>query len=333
MASGQPHVVVIGAGIGGLSAALDLAASGVRVTVLEQHDQPGGKMREVSVGGSAIDAGPTVFTMRYVFEELFAAAGRSVDDYLSLSEADILARHSWPDGGRLDLFADLEQSVDAIAALSGQSDADAYRQFAHKSQDIFETLDHTFMRVERPGTVRLALSLGLGGMPRLAATKPFTTLWGELGRVFRDQRLRQLFGRYATYCGSSPYAAPATLMLIAHAERAGVCFVEGGMRRLADALVKVLGELGAELRFGSTATEIVTNRGAVEAVEINGETRLPADAVVFNGDAAALTTGLLGDAVRHAQADRTAEARSLSAITWCMKARTAACLHALLSGR
>lgn len=317
----KPHIVVIGAGVGGLSAALDLAAGGARVTLLERQQHPGGKMREIDIGSAAIDAGPTVFTMRYVFDGLFGAANRSLDDYLTLHEADVLARHSWPDGGRLDLFADLQQSVDAIEAFAGKRDAAAYRAFAAESRAIFETLDHSFMRTARPGPVGLALSLGLGGLPRLAATKPFTTLWRELGRVFRDPRLRQLFGRYATYCGSSPFAAPATLMLIAHAERAGVWFVEGGMRRLADALTRVLEELGVGLRFGTTATGILAEQGSVQAVEVDGGERLPADAVVFNGDAAALTAGLLGDSVRHAQADRSGEPRSLSAITWCMRAR------------
>jgi 1-hydroxycarotenoid 3,4-desaturase len=110
-------------------------------------------------------------------------------------------------------------------------------------------------------------------------------------------------------------------MLIAHAERAGVWFVDGGMRRLADAMVRVLGELGVELRFGASATSIEVANGAVNAVEVDGGESLRADAVVFNGDAGALTAGLLGDSLRRAQPDRSGEPRSLSAITWCMNAR------------
>lgn len=318
----RSHVIVVGAGIGGLSAALDLAATGHRVTVVERHSQPGGKMRELIVGDSAIDAGPTVFTMRRVFDELFEQCERSLDDYVGLRQADVLARHSWPDQSRLDLHADIEASAAAIREFSDQREADAYRRFARDSQDIFDTLDHSFMRVERPGPVGLTRSLGLGGIPRLVATKPFRSLWSELGSRFRDTRLQQLFGRYATYCGSSPFDSPATLMLIAHAERAGVWYVDGGMRRLADAFARLLGELGAELRFDSDVTAIEVERGAVSAVKVNGDTRIGADAVVFNGDAAALTAGLLGDSARDAQADRTHEQRSLSAITWCMNTRT-----------
>lgn len=315
-----PHVVVIGAGIGGLCAAIDLAANGARVTLLERHARPGGKMRELTVNGAAIDAGPTVFTMRHVFDDLLESCDRALEDYLTLHEATVLARHSWPDGSRFDLFADLDASLDAIGALAGAREAEAYRRFARKSRDMFETLDHSFMRVERPGPVRLTLSLGVRGIPRLAAIKPFTSLWSELGRVFRDPRLRQLFGRYATYCGSSPFSAPATLMLIAHAERAGVWFVEGGMSRLADALSRVVSELGGELRLGSEVTAIVTKGETVVGVEIDGDETVPADAVVFNGDAAALTAGLLGEPVRNAQPDRSRETRSLSAITLCLRA-------------
>ena len=120
--------------------------------------------------------------------------------------------------------------------FAGSTEAAAYRRFARESQRIFDTLDHSFMRREKPSPVALSLSLGVRGMPRLYATKPFTSLWQELGRLFKDPRLQQLFGRYATYCGSSPFDAPATLMLIAHAERAGVWIIDGGMHRLAQAM-------------------------------------------------------------------------------------------------
>ncbi len=311
----RPHVVVVGAGIGGLSATLDLAASGAQVTLLERHEAPGGKMRQIPVAGAGVDSGPTVFTMRWVFEELFAAAGRSLGEHLNLTPAELLARHAWLDGSRLDLHTDLDRSVSAIAELAGPGEADAYRRFAAQSQRIFETLDRPFMRAQKPGPVSLTFSMGLRGLPRLYATKPFSSLWQELERTFQDPRLRQLFGRYATYCGSSPYRAPATLMLIAHAERAGVWIVEGGMQRLAEALAAVAMAEGASIRCGTQVERILAERGRVSGVELADGEVIRADAVVFNGDTAALSSGLLGDAVVSATPPRRRDRRSLSAIT------------------
>ena len=321
MSAGAKHVVVIGAGIGGLAAALDLAACGMRVTVVERQPVPGGKMREVMIDGNCIDSGPTVFTMRWVFEALFADAGFSLAERVGLTPATILARHSWPDGSRLDLHADLDLSTAAIAEFAGESEARAYRRFAARSQQVFETLDHSFMRVEKPGPVSLTAAAGIGGLPRLWATRPFRTLWSELGHVFRDPRLRQLFARYATYCGSSPFQSPATLMLITHAERAGVWLVEGGMQRLAEALALAAVDTGVEIRYRTAATRIVADDCRANAVDLDDGTRLDADAVVFNGDVAALTAGLLGEDVRNALPDRHGEARSLSAVTWSLCGR------------
>jgi 1-hydroxycarotenoid 3,4-desaturase len=310
------RVVVIGAGMGGLAASIDLARQGWDVVLLERAEHPGGKVRALDVGGHAVDTGPTVFTMRWLFEDLFAAAGQRLEDALELRPLDVLARHGWLDGSRLDLYADVARSAEAIADFAGPAEAEAYRRFAARSEAIFDTLDHTFMRREKPGPVALGLSLGVGGIPRLAATQPFSSLWQALGKSFRDPRLRQLFGRYATYCGSSPWAAPATLQLIAHAERAGVWTVGGGMPRLADSLATLARGQGVDVRLGCGAAQIETVGGAVTAVQTEDGDRLKADAVVFNGDVAALGQGLLGPAVAGALPDRSAEPRSLSAVTW-----------------
>lgn len=321
MSKPSPSVVVIGAGMGGLAAAIDLAQTGARVTLLEAAASPGGKVRTLDVAGHAIDSGPTVFTMRWVFESLFADAGAQLDEQLRLSELDVLARHGWLDGSRLDLHSSVEQSAAAIASFAGSKEAAAYRSFAQRSEQIFQTLDHTFMRREKPGMIGLGTSLGVRGLPRLAATKPFTTLWKELGRQFRDPRLRQLFGRYATYCGSSPLQSPATLMLIAHAERAGVWALIDGMQRLPEALADLAGSLGVELRFATAANEIETTQGRVSAVQGDDGVRYPADAVVFNGDVAALSQGRLGSPAAAALPSREQEPRSLSAVTWSLVGR------------
>ncbi len=317
----RKRVVVVGAGIGGLSAALELATrDDLDVTVLEQADVPGGKMRELEAAGRRIDSGPTVFTMRWVFDRLFELAGTQLDDELTLHRAPRLARHVWPDGSRLDLFVDVDASVEAIREFAGNAEADAYRRFARDSETVFETLRTTFMERDKPGPVGLTFSMGLSGIPRLIKTKPFTSLWSELGRYFNDPRLRQLFARYATYCGSSPFEAPATLMLIAHAERVGVAYVDGGMQRLAEALVRVAERQGVEFRFDTAAREIVARNGRVTGVVDERGHLHEADAAVFNGDVQALTRGRLGDDVQSAVTSRREEPRSLSAITWSLAA-------------
>ena len=308
-------VAVVGAGIGGLAATLDLAASGHDVILLERRDVPGGKIRQVHAGGKGVDSGPTVFTMRWVFEELFQAAGLNLDDHVTLSSSPVLARHSWPDGSRLDLFTDIDASCAAITEFSSAREADAYRRFASIAQGRFETLDHSFMRSEKPSAVSLSRSVGLRGLPRLYATNPFQTLWAELGQIFTDPRLRQLFGRYSTYTGSSPFEAPATLALISHAERVGVWLVEGGMVQLPIAIAKAAAAAGAEIRYGAHV-DALERRGSRFVIEVSAGDTIEADAVVFNGDVNALSKGLLGETVRRALPDRRSEKRSLSALTW-----------------
>jgi 1-hydroxycarotenoid 3,4-desaturase len=318
-----PRVVVIGAGMGGLAAAADLARRGAAVTVLERAAAPGGKMREVMVDGSPIDGGPTVFTMRWIFEGLFADAGASLEAALQLQKADILARHAWRAGGRLALFADIARSADAIGEFAGTAEARGYRAFCARSADIFRTLRGSFIAAERPSPLDLVKRVGITNIAALIRTAPMKTLWDALGEHFRDPRLRQLFGRYATYCGCSPWLAPATLMLVAHVEQDGVWFVKGGMRRVADAIQRLAEGKGAEFHFGAEVAEILIRQGKACGVRLANGEEISADAVVFNGDVAALAQGMLGQAPRSAAEDTPRAARSLSAVTWCVKVPTA----------
>lgn len=315
----QRHVVVIGAGVGGLSAAIELAAAGHRVTVFEAAPVPGGKMRQVEVAGAGVDAGPTVFTMRWIFEALFAAAHTSLEAELELVSADILARHAWSGGGRLDLFADIDRSAAAIEAFAGSADADGYRRFCERSARIYRTLRDTFIANSRPNPLSLMSRVGFSHLGDLWNTAPFQSMWSALGTYFRDERLRQLFGRYATYVGSSPLQTPATLMLIAHVEQDGVWQLRGGMLALAKALESVARRLGVTFHFDSPVDEIILDRERARGVRCGSE-RYDGDAFVFNGDVSALGHGLLGDAVRRAAQPVPPGRRALSAVTWCVQA-------------
>lgn len=316
----QDRVVVIGAGIGGLAAALRLAHAGLSVTVVERAGRPGGKMASVPVGQLFVETGPTVFTMRWIFEELFAEAGADFVDHAKLTPASLLARHAWSQDARLDLFADPEASAAAIAEFAGPREADGYRRFCARSAEVYRTLEGPFIREGRTSPTGLAQRVGISGLGDLWRIQPFATLWSALGTFFRDPRLLQLFGRYATYCGASPFTAPATLMLVAHVEQAGVWTVAGGMSALAGAVADLATQRGATFRFGAHVDRILTEGGRVSGVVLSDGERIPADTIVCNADAAALGAGLFGPEAAP-MGERLAPAeRSLSAVTLCRAA-------------
>jgi len=316
------RTLVIGAGVGGLAAAIELAAAGHPVTVLERASEPGGKMRQLPVAGRGVDSGPTVFTMRWIFDGLLAAAGTTLEDNLTLQEAKVLARHAWRSGGVLDLHASTERSAEAIEAFSDRANADGYRRFCERSAAIYATLREPYIASSRPGMLELVRRVGFGRLDELWRTAPFSSLWSALGQHFSDPRLRQLFGRYATYVGSSPLKAPATLMLIAHVEQEGVWLVEGGMRAVAAALRDVAEGLGVRFEFDCGVRRISAEGDRVDGVITDeGEVR-GAERIVYNGDISALGTGMLGDAARRAVRPVRPAQRALSAITFSAVART-----------
>lgn len=322
MGADENRVVIVGAGAGGLAAAIACASQGLDVVLLERADGPGGKMRRVEAGGLGIDAGPTVFTMRWVFEDLLREAGHALTDAVALEQATVLARHAWTQGGTLDLFADEAASFAAIEAFAGTGEAEGFMRMMSRARDIHATLAQPFMAAEQPGgSVELMRRLGLRGLPGLARTAPMRRLWGALGDYFKEPRLRQLFARYATYVGASPLAAPATLMLVAWVEQAGVWRVQGGMRALAHGLAGVAQALGVEFRYQAEVSRIETQTGRIAAVHLADGSALRCRQLIYNGDSAALGAGLLGPDLQPYFASECKRTRSLSAVTFCAAAK------------
>lgn len=315
------HTLIVGAGMAGLAAAITLASHGEKVTLLEKQSYPGGKMRQQKIGGSVLDAGPTVLTMKWVFENLFASAGSSFENEISLQKAAILARHAWDGEGQFDLFADQEHSENEIARFFDSANAAGYRRFCADSKAIYETLSDTFIAAPRPSPLELGRRIGFTNFSALQRLRPFQTMWRALGDYFPDDRLRQLFGRYATYVGSSPYSAPATLMLIAHVEQEGVWFVEGGMHSLASSLASLAAQFGAEFKYDCAVQRIATSGSKATGVELATGEKIEADHVVYCGDASQLSADFLSNG-KDLSLVVPASKRSLSALTWSVVAKT-----------
>lgn len=309
------QAVVIGAGIGGLSTALRLAHAGLDVQVVDIHSAPGGKMRTRPSEAGPVDIGPTVMTLRGVFETLFEDLGERLSDHVTLEPDMILARHFWRDGSILDLFHDPDQSARSVEAFGGTTARREFEVFSRRARALYEAFEGPVMEAAQPNLAALTRHV-LRNPGLIPAMAPGRSLARALAAQFSDPRLQQLFGRYATYVGGSPYQSPAVLGLIAHSEAKGVWRVKGGMHRLAVAMCDLATARGARFRFNAKAARIETADGRTTAVHLADGTRLPADLVVFNGDPKALGETALGPDVTDAVPRRGTAQRSLSAFVW-----------------
>jgi phytoene desaturase len=275
-------VIVVGAGLGGLSAAARLAAAGARVTVFEKNGRVGGKVNVRRAGGYSFDTGASLLTMRRVLEDLFESAGRRLEEYLTLESLDPICRYSWPDGATLDASTDLARTEEEIRKIAPE-DVPGFRRFLADAKRKYEVAERTF------------LAHSLNDLPKLlrprhardlAAVTSWRTLDAHVRRYFRSPRLRQLFDRYATYNGSSPYRAPSVFSLIPYVEFGlGAWHVRGGMYELPRALERLARELGVEIRTDAEVEKIIVEGGRAGGVVLRGGREHRADAVVVNADA------------------------------------------------
>lgn len=295
---GQPRAVVIGAGMGGLAAAIRLAAGGCRVTVVESADSPGGKARARLTDAGPAPMGPTVLTLKAEVDALFALCGTTTEAEVTITRLPRLARHWWPDSGPLDLYPDRDANIEAIRAFAGDREAQGFARFDAAARGLYEAFEHPVMRAAKPDLAAIARTTLR--RPKLwPALLPGMTLDRWLGQFFHDARLRQLFGRYATYVGGRPAHTPAVLALVWQAEAQGVWAVTDGIQALAQALARAAERIGVRFHYATQARRITRQSGRVAHVETD-QSHHPADIVVLNGDPRALTNGHLGDAARAA---------------------------------
>ncbi|MGY1985505.1 phytoene desaturase family protein [Blastococcus sp. SYSU DS0669] len=286
------RVVVVGAGLGGLSAAARLAALGHAVTLVEQADHVGGKLGWYARDGHAFDTGPSLVTLPRVYRDLFAATGGRLEDAVDLVRLDPAVGYRFGDGTRLTLPG----RADAVpAALDDALGAGAGAQWAalmERAATMWRISEEPFLRTPLAGATTLAR---LARRPAdVAAIAPWQSLRGLGRRHLRHPHLRTLLDRYATYSGSDPRRAPAVLATVPYAEQAfGSWYVRGGLHRLGLAVLDRAVGHGAVLRTGCAVRRVLVDGGRVAGVELADGERLPADVVVSGVDAAALHADLL----------------------------------------
>ena len=288
-------VAVVGSGPAGLAAAAQLNKVGHQVTVFERRDIVGGKLATHEHDGYVFDIGPSLVTLPHVFDEVFRAAGTSLDEQIELVRLDPQFAYHWPDGASLIVPDGDEDTAHAFDEFTPGAGAQ-WRAFDERGRRIWDVADRTFFA--GPMSNPWALAKRLRSPFDLTAIDPMRTLQRSAESFFDDPRLVQWAGRYATYSGSSPYAAPATLACIPHIEaRFGCWYPMGGLDALRAAFERVALDIGVEIHTGMDVTGIVApDGGAVSGVRLADGSEEPADIVVANTDAEHLYADLLPDA-------------------------------------
>lgn len=275
------RVVIVGAGLAGLSAALRLIAAGRQVTVLESDAFPGGRAGRLDVDGFRFDTGPTVLTMPELIADALGAVGEDSADWLELRRLSPFYRAHYPDGSTLDVRGDPVEMAAEIERVCGSAEAAGYQRFVRFVRRLYHLEINDFIDRNFDSPLDLA---GLG-LAKLAALGAFRPLAGKVGQFLKDPRTRRIFSFQAMYAGLSPYDALAIYAVIAYLDSvAGVYFPTGGMRAVPDALAGAAVKHGADIQYGRTATAVEFTGGRATAVRTADGDRVAADAVILTPD-------------------------------------------------
>ncbi|MEU5399122.1 phytoene desaturase family protein [Streptomyces sp. NPDC005963] len=288
------HVVVVGAGLSGLAAALHLLGAGRRVTVVERSPEPGGRAGRDRIGGYHLDTGPTVLTMPELADDAFAAVGDSLADRLHLTELHPAYRARFADGTQLDVHTGADAMEEEIRRFAGPAEAAGYRRLRRWLHDLYRAQMNRFIDTNFDSPLQLLHP----DLARLAALRAFGTLDAQIGRFLNDPRLRRVFSFQALYAGVPPARALAAYAVIAYMDTvAGVYFPRGGMHALPRAMADSAADAGAVFHYDSEVTGLRRSGSRITAVELASGGELPCDAVVLTPDLP-IVYGLLGKAPR-----------------------------------
>jgi phytoene desaturase len=276
---GQPHAVIIGGGLGGMAAALRLRAKGYRVTLFERMPMLGGRAQVLQRDGFRYDAGPTVITAHFLFEELFELFGKKLEDYIRLVPLDPWYRFRFPDGDTFDYGGSITDTLTEIRRIEPR-DVDGYLQLLKHSEQLFEK-----------GFTGLADAPfhSIGAMfaqsPALIRLGAYRTVWQMISKYLRSPKLRQAFSIQPLLVGGSPFDTTSIYGLIHYLERKwGVFFAMGGTGALMAAIGKLMEEEGVEIRLNETVTQVTLDGRRATGVRLENGAEVPADIVVSNAD-------------------------------------------------
>lgn len=277
-------VYIIGAGLGGSSAAIHLAMQGQEVIVLEKNQQAGGKLDEYQHEGFRFDTGPSLLTLRFILEDIFQLAGKNINDYLTLQELDPICRYFYTDGTCIDAHSDIEKMRKNMPAAL-HKDADVLPAYFAYSKKIYDLTAQLFLFGSIQDIRHLWNPQAWKTLFKINQIDPFRTVHQANQAWFHTPHLQQIFDRYATYNGSDPWQAPATLNQIPHVEYAlKSWYVKGGIYRIAEALVNLAIECGVKFKYNTEITQILHHRKKITALRTSLNEILPAENIICNAD-------------------------------------------------
>lgn len=276
--------IIIGAGIAGIATAIRLAVKGFEVEVFEANSYPGGKLSEIKQNGFRFDAGPSLFTMPQYVDELFALAGEKPNASFTYQKLSMVCRYFYPDGTKVDAF----NETNAFAAEISKKTSDqpgAIKKYLENSKRIYQITNHVFLE---KSLHRLSTYLSfktLKSVLRLPQIDAFRSMHKANYAFFTDKKMVQYADRFATYNGSNPFKAPATLNVIPHLEQHfGAYFPDGGMYQISLSLVALAERLGVKFHYNSPIEKIVLEKNSVKGVKIVERGFVSADIVISNSD-------------------------------------------------